>query len=268
MNNNFACTLCGSHNIKLITSVDTFKILECKKCHIAFTFPPPSLPDYENMDFHSQNEKDNEKKLILKIDLPFDWQKLIETQVSLIKKNFDLNDDILEIGCGEGIFLNELKLQGFKNTSGIEPSRTAAIRAQKRGLNVTNSYFSPEAFKSKYNLVIMSHVFEHIQDPMSFLNQIVQILKPSGSIMFTQTNFKGLIPRYEKARWYAWVPEHHYWHFTLKGLTLLMNKQNFSLNQSAYISLVHPHNFLYKLANKRESLKDQFISIFTTNIKS
>ncbi len=161
--------------------------------------------------------------------------------------------------------MEALRTNGFKNIEGFEPSKTATARARKRNLEITNEYFSNSMAKTKYDLIIMSHVFEHIEKLDYFLNDLSKSLNKSGSIMFTQTNYKGIMPMVQKQNWYAWVPEQHFWHFTLKGLTKLMQKNNFHLLTHSYSSLVHPNNFLYKISLLKESFKDQFISIYKKN---
>ncbi len=256
------CRLCGSGKLVPILIASNFDIIECSSCKIAFTEPPPSVPEYENMDFHSGEDPENAEKLTSLTDLSEDWQGLIRLQTKMIAKQFKKNINILEVGCGEGILLDELRQEGYCNVAGVEPSRTGASRAQQRGLYVINKYFSSEVVKEKYDLIIMSHVFEHIENPSQFIDELTAALTNNGALMLTQTNFKGLIPRFLKENWYAWVPDQHFWHFTEKGLAKMFKTKGLNLISSGYTSLVHPHNWLYKLSNLNNSFKDQFIVIF------
>lgn len=256
------CPICNSLKLSTIISSNNYQIIECKDCKIGFTYPAFILPEYEKMDFHSKGDSENYEKLNSIDDLPYDWKKLIQLQVNMVKSNYERGIKILEIGCGEGILLEELKKNGFKKLKGYEPSYTASVRATKRGLDITTQYFQSNSADKKYDLIIMSHVFEHIEKPIVFLEDLSKALNTNGSIMFTQTNFKGIIPRVQKENWYAWVPDQHFWHFTLKGLKQLMEKNNFELLSYRYTSLVHPHNFLYKISSLKEGFQDQFISIF------
>ena len=70
-----SCIFCKNNRLKTLASVEQYKILECKNCNIAFTYPPPTLPDYENEDFHNKEKIEGKLKLIK--DLPNDWQELI-----------------------------------------------------------------------------------------------------------------------------------------------------------------------------------------------
>ena len=257
------CRLCGSTKLSEVISSNNFFIVECKDCKIAFTDPWPLLPDYEKMDFHSKSDSKNSDKLTLMADLPFDWKRLIQLQVDMVKSNYESEIQILEIGCGEGILLEELRKVGFKNVEGFEPSTTATARARKRKLAITNEYFSNSIAKIKYDLIIMSHVFEHIEKLDYFLIDLSKALNKNGSIMFTQTNYKGIIPLVQKKNWYAWVPEQHFWHFTPAGLRKIFQKFSFRQVSLNYCTLVHPKSKLYKIARVLFMLQDQFIMLVT-----
>lgn len=264
------CLLCDSE-IFIKRNKEHFLLLDvtreqsiyfCNKCLIAFTYPPIRQIVYENLDFHlctKVNGSPNDHLTEIN-ELPYDWRKLIEIQTSIIINNLPRKANILEIGCGEGILLNELKKKEF-SVNGIEPSNKACERAKIRNLNIIKGSFPDVKITKTFDLVIMSQVLEHICDLDHFINEIRQII-PFGYLLLTQTNFKGLIPTIQKSNWYAWVPEQHFWHFTLKGLTILMSKYNFERIEYKYSSLVHPHNLLYKIATLKENWQDQFTVLF------
>lgn len=255
------CKLCGNTNLKLVVQAEYFQILECNICKIAFTNPPPVIPDYVNMDFHSGEDKEKAEKLTYIQDLHPDWQMLIRMQAKMIVDNFDKDAVILEIGCGEGILMDEVRKLGFKNVQGIEPSTSAANRAIKKGFQVANTYFDEGVTGQKFNLVMLSHVYEHVDELYGFIEKITGVLKDSGSIMLTQTNYKAILPRFRKEKWYAWVPDQHFWHFTPAGLKKLFKKFGFRTYALNYCTLVHPRSKLYRIARKFPFLQDQFIII-------
>lgn len=256
---NLVCYFCGSAT-KQYLSFNTIDIISCVKCKIAFTFPVPTLPEYEELDFHNCTKSLDTPSLTKLNELPYNWKKLINIQTELLRRNLAESSKILEIGCGEGILLEALQAVGFK-TFGIEPSKTAASRAKTRGLDVINGYFPDNNVNEKVDAVIMSHVLEHIQDPAQIINAI-KLIAPGGYLVLTQTNYRGLIPRSQKGDWYAWVPEQHFWHFSLEGLTMWLNEFGFEQVEFKYSSLVHPENILYKASLLRNSWIDQYTVIY------
>ncbi|MDJ0647630.1 MAG: class I SAM-dependent methyltransferase [Xenococcaceae cyanobacterium MO_188.B19] len=269
------CPLCNSKRYQPIIRISNSSektdsqvtIQKCLRCSNAWTFPSPDYVDYKNEDFHQQSISVSSQLDIKTIsDLPEEWQKSLKMQVSLIKRYLQPRAKILEIGCGEGILLSELAYLGFI-VEGIEPSFNASLRAKNKGLKITNSLFPDYFPEQKFDLVILSHVLEHIQNPSRFLRTVSQLI-PNGYLLLIQTNYQGLIPRLRTKDWYAWVPNEHYWHFTPFGLTFLVNKLNFRLIKCEYSSLVHTgkkNKLLQIIAKTIPQYLDQFHILFKLN---
>ena len=84
MKKQITCPGCGRERTKLVLRAETYSIVDCSNCKIAFTFPAPRLPEYENMDFQNNLRSDLVERLTIKEDLPYDWQMLIGKQVEII----------------------------------------------------------------------------------------------------------------------------------------------------------------------------------------
>jgi 2-polyprenyl-3-methyl-5-hydroxy-6-metoxy-1,4-benzoquinol methylase len=109
----------------------------------------------------------------------------------------------------------------------------------------------------QFDGVIMSHVLEHVAKPMELLLQI-QKAAPGGVIMFVQSNWRGLMPRVYKSNWYAWAPTQHYWHFTPKGLTFIIQKLGWKTQKVEYSGLEHGTRLISRIGILFNSLADQF----------
>jgi SAM-dependent methyltransferase len=211
------CPLCESYETKEIVVHDYWHIWACQACTNAWTCPSPCDFQYENYDFHGSAIENHSDKLHSLEDLPEQWRSSLISQILLISRYLDPGSKVLEIGCGEGIFLEELKKRGF-DVSGIEPSITAVKRARMKGLNVQQGYFSSEMLDNKnFDIIVMSHVLEHMPNPSEILKTIASLLHDDGLLFLVQTNYRGLYPRLAKHKWY-WVPDQHFWHFTPKGI--------------------------------------------------
>lgn len=78
----------------------------------------------------------------------------------------DRSTKILDIGCGFGQLLLKLKERGYVNSKGIDISKESCECCKSQGLNVEKikdivSYC--KRTKEKYDLILMSHVLEHIE---------------------------------------------------------------------------------------------------------
>jgi 2-polyprenyl-3-methyl-5-hydroxy-6-metoxy-1,4-benzoquinol methylase len=247
------CRLCGAPNIKNLFRTSSWGISFCRSCTNAWTEQPSIGTDrvnYEEIDFHSSFRFKGVS------DMPYQWRKAVVMQVKLLERYIPRGSNILEIGCGEGLFLHELSKRGFR-VFGVEPSRTASEHARISGLNVIQGYFPDIHIPGYYQAVVMSQVLEHIQNPISFLNHAGALVQ-DGHILLVQTNWKGLMPRIYKKDWYAWVPEQHYWHFTPKGLRIILKRLNWQITKIEYSSLSHGNHVLSLIAPFIPGFGDQF----------
>ncbi len=244
------CPLCGSEITKDLFHAGNWKIAFCIHCSNAWTEPPPAKISYDEEDFHSQfryREVD---------DLPSQWKRATIMQADLLAAFLKPGAEILEIGCGEGIFLKELTRRGFR-VRGIEPSVRASQRARDSGLDVICGYFPEPGIRGPFGAVVMIQVLEHILHPYAFLKEVREVA-PGGFALFVQTNWLGLVPRLQKRRWYAWVPEQHFWHFTPKGISVLFRKIEWGIMKMEYSSLHHGGSLLSRLGEAIPGFGDQF----------
>ncbi|MBI5858608.1 MAG: class I SAM-dependent methyltransferase [Sphingobacteriales bacterium] len=95
---------------------------------------------------------------------------------------FSENDkqlNILDIGCGLGQLLSNLKKKGFKNLNGVDINEESISACKKNGLEVEKindiREFALQSGK-KFDRVVMSHVLEHI-DKESIIDTLIHIKK-------------------------------------------------------------------------------------------
>ena len=82
----------------------------------------------------------------------------------------------LDVGCGEGKFLDWLQERGW-HTYGIEPSTDLAFLRHA-------SLISPPQDRS-FALVILHHVLEHVTSPLDLLRQVAGALSDSGVLFIS-----------------------------------------------------------------------------------
>jgi 2-polyprenyl-3-methyl-5-hydroxy-6-metoxy-1,4-benzoquinol methylase len=252
------CPLCSSDKITTFCNLNDTRIYSCKSCENAWTSPPPPNVDYTEEDFHGGQFDDADEPGKFE-SLPAAWRESIEMQVAMLQGALVAGASILEIGCGEGLLLKQLSTRGF-DVVGIEAGQKASARARKAGLNVMTGYFGRVELNTTFDAVIVSHVLEHVADPEGFLNK-VRTHHPQAKLLLVQTNYKGLIPRIQKKRWYAWAIHQHYWHFTLPGLTKLANRAGYVPDSWEHSTLCHAGRYgsiLIKLSKVFPKLQDQF----------
>ncbi len=95
---------------------------------------------------------------------------------------------ILEVGCGNGAFLETARNEGW-DPVGIEIAEEAAAAAKSRDLEIHTTLLDECQFEDKkFDIVLMNEVLEHVWDPRSLLDEIFRILKPGGALFLRTRN--------------------------------------------------------------------------------
>jgi 2-polyprenyl-3-methyl-5-hydroxy-6-metoxy-1,4-benzoquinol methylase len=92
---------------------------------------------------------------------------------------------VCELGCGHGGFALELQQAGYRVT-GVDPDPKARSAAARKGVVVFVGYAEalPKALEpGPFDIVIMSHVLEHCQDPHRALENVAALLRPGGHLV-------------------------------------------------------------------------------------
>lgn len=100
-------------------------------------------------------------------------------------------DNLLDVGCGGGIFLHRMHRLGW-STTGLDFDPKAVENAKSRYgsvLTVLHSDLAGARFSNdSFSAITMSHVIEHVPDPVALLTESRRILKPGGRLVVTTPN--------------------------------------------------------------------------------
>jgi len=104
---------------------------------------------------------------------------------------------LLEIGCGNGFFLEEALRQGYVTVQGVEPSSEAVARAAPHVRpHISCSMMRPGLFEAdQFDVICMFQVFDHIPDPDKLLDECFRVLKPGGLILGLNHNIEAVSAR-------------------------------------------------------------------------
>ncbi len=92
--------------------------------------------------------------------------------------------NLLDIGASRGIFLKHAAKRGWK-IHGLEAGKDAIAYANERfGIQIEHGTLeSTRLPESYYDCVHMSHVLEHLQDPLSSIREIAKCMKKGGVLV-------------------------------------------------------------------------------------
>jgi len=92
------------------------------------------------------------------------------------------NKKVLEVGCGTGYLLSRLKLLGAE-VLGIEPGAHGQIGAERYGVRVIQDYFPSPLVEDEFDVIVISNVLEHMEDPAAFMHKLKAHLVNGGQIV-------------------------------------------------------------------------------------
>ncbi len=136
---------------------------------------------------------------------------------------------VLDVGCGTGAMLMSAFSRGWA-CHGIEMSRASSGHLSENGIAQMQHCLFEDAVlgDSSLDVVIMSHVLEHMADPCAALCRISRALRPGGLLMMRLpcvTKEAGLLGTY----WTGWDMPRHYYHFERRTIRRMLERSGFEV---------------------------------------
>jgi SAM-dependent methyltransferase len=133
---------------------------------------------------------------------------------------------VLEIGCFNGFFLDELRTAGA-NVYGFDINQAAlAVGESLFGLQGRlHSSFDALRALSPFDDLLCVDVLEHVDAPEAFLADVKTMLCPGGRIMIAGPTLER---RFHDKTDY---PPHHKWWFSRLGLRMLLQRSGYEVSE-------------------------------------
>jgi SAM-dependent methyltransferase len=141
---------------------------------------------------------------------------------------------LLEIGCGNGFFLEEALAQGYNAVFGVEPSQDAITRARPEiRQNIVCDIMRKGLFENeKFDVICMFQVFDHIADPVTLVEECVRLLKPGGLLLILNHNIEAVSAKVLRERSPIIDIEHTYL-YSPKTISRLLRSQGIFIRDIA-----------------------------------
>lgn len=100
----------------------------------------------------------------------------------MFQGSMDLNSRILDVGCGSGKLLHEMSHYGFSDLTGIDPFLPKEIELFKGNPKLLRKKME-DLHSSHYDIVMLHHAFEHMEQPEVALTEVCRLLSPNGKVL-------------------------------------------------------------------------------------
>jgi 2-polyprenyl-3-methyl-5-hydroxy-6-metoxy-1,4-benzoquinol methylase len=233
---------CNSFNIDVTSELHGYKeiyLYQCNQTKLKFFFP---------IDIAGSDRLYEQLQRFDWFYMPNKW----EHKVAL--KNFSRCENVLEVGCAFGSFV-ESALKSGVNIQGIELNSSAVQIAKNNNLPVENIDLGE--FANKYpasqDTICSFQVLEHIPQPKDFLELCIKTLKPRGKLIFCVPNAESFLKyQYNLLD----MPPHHMTQWSAETFKSLENIFPVKLEKVLKEPLAnyHIHSYLYSHCNHIRSI--------------
>jgi 2-polyprenyl-3-methyl-5-hydroxy-6-metoxy-1,4-benzoquinol methylase len=239
------CALCGADDGELEatgwdfeyhTVPDEFRFLRCRRCGHRYLNPRPRGADLgliypsSYYAFHSGGNP-------LVAGLRRRWEG---AKVGLYRRLVGEGPRrILDVGCGDGRFLDLLREFGSPGWQLVGVDFDPAVVAQCRARGFEAHASRMEDFREgegSYDAVVMLQLIEHVEDPVEICRRVFALLRPGGYFIVETPNIAGLDYRGFRGRWWGHYHFPRHWNlFTTESLHRMLEEQGFRIARSEYL---------------------------------
>lgn len=187
---------------------ETYQFKQCSACSTFYMDPPPTERQL-NQAYGDDYYGEGSSKFNPITQKVFNWVK--KWSVTFFIKRLKSQDKMLDIGCGDGSFLNIMKSAADVETHGLEMEGESARRCSKHThIQLKVSKFTHGLYQQNtFDVISIIHVFEHLPEPKAALLEIHRILKPGGHFLIEIPNINSLQFQWFKSHWFHLDPPRH-----------------------------------------------------------
>jgi SAM-dependent methyltransferase len=148
---------------------------------------------------------------------------------------FERPGRLLDIGCGSGWFLSQMRAQGW-DVTGVEPNAAAAnFGKTEQGLNIFPGSLLDAKFPARsFDYVRMNHSFEHIEHPNQVLDEAYRILADNGKLMIGVPNRDSFNARFFGRYWHHLALPVHTFSYSVQTLSQMLRKHHFHVERVVF----------------------------------
>lgn len=234
------CYLCKKASPRLFFTKLGYNILRCESCKLL------TLDFHEdyNAFLHSYYQKGyytGDKKIRAYANYAEDKPNIIKNAHNILAKIKKLKPQaskLLDVGCAMGFFMEEAQKLGF-DPYGIEVSTYSANFSRKKFkdrvfLGAVEEFYQKRNSFSKFkntffDVIILSDLIEHVEDPVSILKDLNRVLKKDGIIVLQTGDADSTWAYLTGKNWHFYAPPQHLYFFSKRTLTLVLEKAGFKV---------------------------------------
>lgn len=256
--NNKKDNTCFRVKERMLNSGDSFEYLECARCGtIQLNEDIPQINSYYDSRYEPHNniiKKENRivDRIIHHVLFSFLMCICRFERIAAIMRRFfsgymciakirpNRNARILDVGCGDGSWLNDMRRCGFRKLTGID---LFAPKNDLEGIRIISGDIFSDEIEGKYDVITFHASFEHMDNPDAILERSKELLEDNGTIMIRIPVGGCEAWKLFRENWYELDAPRHYFIYTPLSLTHICEKHGFNVNYAVFES--NPNQIIY-----------------------
>lgn len=138
---------------------------------------------------------------------------------------------VLDVGCGNGDFLERMRFLDW-DAVGLETDPVSRQLARNKGIEVLDTgLLELERQATPFDVITMSHVVEHLPDPLAYLKKCRELLGEQGQLVILTPNVLSLSHKKYREFWVDLDPPRHLYHFSPSNLSAMVQTAGFRIDE-------------------------------------
>lgn len=211
-----------------------YDVVSCTQCGFAYADTDANQQIYN--EYYTLLSKYEDSEVSSGSSSPIDIERY-EQVFHRIVPHLKSTSTILDIGCANGGLLSYLKNQGYLHLTGLDPSASCVRFMNSQSIDaVQGDLFDNVLLDNglKYDVVIISHVFEHLYDILEATERIGRYVN-EGGIVYIETPNAAEYDKHFIVPYYYFDVEHIN-HFTTVAHQNLFLQKSFEFIESKSVT--------------------------------
>jgi len=238
------CALCGGgdsapeatgRDFEYATAANDFRFVRCRRCGHVYLNPRPRSADLGVIyppNYYAYGGASNP----IVAPLRRRWER---GKVRLYRELVGEGPRrILDVGCGDGRFLEILRASGAPEwrLEGVEIDARAAAACEAKGFRARVGRVEELRDEEGFDAVVMLQLIEHVEDPVAICRRVFELLRPGGHFIVETPNLDGLDYRAFRGRCWGHYHFPRHWNlFSTELLHRMLREQGFEIARTEYL---------------------------------